>query len=93
MLFRYFPTISNSIFTLSPFFNFIKLVSFKVCGMIVIPKLFEDNLETVNETPFIDIEPFSITNFLNFLSNEKITFHDRSIIIMLLTVEVVSTCP
>ncbi len=84
---------SNSTFTLSFFFNLIKLVSFKVCGIIVISKLFILNLDMVNETPLIEIEPFSTTSFLNFFSNEKLTFHALSIILILLTDEVVSTWP
>ena len=50
-------------------------------------------LETVSDTPFIEIDPFSTINFLYFLFNEKLTYQDLSIILMLLTETVVSTCP
>ena len=45
-----------------PFFKFIRLVSFKVWGIIVISKLFFLTFETVKDTPLIDIEPFSTMN-------------------------------
>ena len=66
-------------------------MSFKVCGIIVTSKLCEFNFETVNETPFIEIEPFSTIYFLNFLFKENLTIQDLSIILIFLITEVVST--
>ena len=75
---------SNSTLTLSPLFNLIRLVSFSVCGIIVTSKLPVLTLETVSETPLIEIEPFSLISCLYFFSNAKLTFQDLSMILMLL---------
>ena len=66
-------------------------MSFKVCGIIVTSKLWEFNFDTVKETPFIEIEPFSTMYFLNFLFKENLTTQDLSIILIFLITEVVST--
>ena len=66
-------------------------MSFKVCGIIVTSKLCEFNFDTVKETPFIEIDPFSTIYFLNFLFKEKVTTQDLSIILIFLITEVVST--
>ena len=66
-------------------------MSFKVCGIIVTSKLWEFSFDTVKETPFIEIEPFSTMYFLNFLFKENLTTQDLSIILIFLITEVVST--
>ena len=48
---------SNSIFTILFFFKFIKLVSLRVCGIILISKEFFLIEEIVKETPLMEIEP------------------------------------
>ena len=44
-------------------------------GNILTSKLFFVILETVKETPFMPIEPFSITYFLNDFDKKKDTIH------------------
>ena len=51
---------SNSIFTTSSLDKVIKLVCFKVCGIITKLKIFLVALTIVNETPLIEIDPLSI---------------------------------
>ena len=60
--------ISNSTFTKRLTFKFFKLVSFSVCGITVISKKGELTFEIVRDTPFIDIEAFSIKNLFNLFS-------------------------
>ena len=50
-------------FTLTFFFNFIKLVNFNVCGIIFISNPFFLIFEIVKDTPLIAMEPFSIKYF------------------------------
>ena len=45
-------------------------------------KLLKFNLDTVNDTPLIEIDPFSTMNFLYFFSNVNLTIHDLSIILI-----------
>ena len=62
-------------------------------GIIVTSKASELSFETVSDTPLIEIDPFSTISFLNFLFKENLTIHALSIILILLTADVVSTCP
>ena len=48
-------------------FRFLKLVSFKVCGITLISKYLLATLERVKDTPLIAIEDFSIKYLCNFL--------------------------
>ena len=41
-------------------------------GIIVTSKLLKFNLDTVNDTPLIEIDPFSTMNFLYFFSNANL---------------------
>ena len=56
-------------------------------------KAIKFNLDTVNDTPLIEIDPFSTMNFLYFFSNANLTIHDLSIILIFFITEVVSTWP
>jgi len=87
------PTISNSIFTVSFVLSFTKLVNLKVWGIIVTSKLLKFNLDTVNDTPLIAIDPFSYNEFFILFSNANLTIHDLSIILIFFITEVVSTWP
>ena len=66
-LYKYFPKISNSTLTISFTFNFLRFVSFKVCGMIFRLKNVLEILEIVRDTPLIEIDAFSTKYFLSFL--------------------------
>ena len=55
----YLDRISTSILTRSPIFNLDRFVSLRVCGIVQTSKPFFVNLDIVNETPFISIDPFS----------------------------------
>ena len=90
----YFPKISNSTFTISLFFKFFKLVSFKVWGITLISKNPLTTLEIVNETPLIEIEAFSIKYLFNFLfSSSNFIIQVLWTIVIFLILAVESTCP
>ena len=84
---------SNSIFTKSPFFNLIRLVSFKVWGITVTWKPPLVNLDIVKDTPLIEIEPFSTIYFLKSFLISKSIVQDLWTILIFLILDVVSTCP
>ena len=90
----YLLKISNSTLTTSFFFRSFKLVNLRVWGITVISKDLLNTFEIVNDTPFIDIEAFSIRDLYNLLSfNSNFIIHDLSIISIFLILAVVSTWP
>ena len=56
----YFASISVSIFTLSPIFNFSKFVCLAVCGISDTVNLLLSQVTTVKLIPLIVIEPWFI---------------------------------
>ena len=56
----YFPTTSNSKFTIVPTLIFLKFVCSNVYGIIATLNSFSFEFTTVKLTPFTVIEPFSI---------------------------------
>ena len=88
----YLLKISSSTFTRSLLFKFFKFVSLRVWGITLISKLSFLTFEIVKETPFIEIDAFSIKNLFNFLlSNSNLIIQDLSIILIFFTFAVVST--
>ena len=62
----YFPKTSNSTLTRSLTLRKIKLVDFKVFGIIDTWKPSFKIFDTVKDTPLIVIDPFDTKNFLHF---------------------------
>ena len=72
----YLPKTSNSTFTKSFFFKYIKLVKFSVFGIIAIWNPLFKILAMVNDTPLIVIDPFETKYFLYFLFKKKLISQD-----------------